>query len=262
MQTGARRDRDRRGRVPLVLAAGVGVDVGVAEHDRHRLRAGRPHRDQLGAQGRDEPLGLGRGTRATHHHAGPPTRRRRQRGRCGTGENQTARGQRDRPGGGLTVDDERDVHRPVGAGWLTELARAVEGIDDPDPGGVEARQVVRTFLREHRVVRVRVTQAAEQQLVRAEIAFAPDAVGRLALLDARPDAEQEPARLIGETCRVLVIRVARARHPIVAVIRARPPRATSRCGLRRNPAPHAAPRRCAVRAWALLRATAAHRRPP
>ena len=41
---------DRRRRVPLVLAAGVGVDVGVAEDDRHGLRPGRAHRDELGAE--------------------------------------------------------------------------------------------------------------------------------------------------------------------------------------------------------------------
>ena len=46
-------------------------------------------------------------------------------------------GQRHRRGGDRAVDDERDVHRPVGAAVLAELAGAVERVDDPDPLGGE-----------------------------------------------------------------------------------------------------------------------------
>jgi hypothetical protein len=80
------------------------------------------------------------------------------------------------------------MHRPVGAGWLTELARAVEGIDDPDPCRIEARRVVHAFLREHRVVGVGLGQPGEQQLVGAEIALVPDVVDRLAGVDPGADA--------------------------------------------------------------------------
>ena len=38
----------------------------------------------------------------------------------------------------LFARHERDVHRPVGAGRLGELAGAVERVDDPDPLGGEA----------------------------------------------------------------------------------------------------------------------------
>ena len=55
-------------------------------------------------------------------------------------------------------------------------------------------------------------QATEQQLVRAQIAIVPDAVDRLAGVDSRADAEQEPARLLGEARRILVIGGVRA-HP-------------------------------------------------
>ena len=43
-------DGDRRARVPLVLAAGVGVDVGLAADDGHGLGAGRAHLDQLAVE--------------------------------------------------------------------------------------------------------------------------------------------------------------------------------------------------------------------
>ena len=52
----------RARRVPLVLAAGVGVGVDLAAHDRHRLGAGRAHRHELGAEdlgGEDASPGAG-----------------------------------------------------------------------------------------------------------------------------------------------------------------------------------------------------------
>jgi hypothetical protein len=52
---------------------------------------------------------------------------------------------------------------------------------------------------------VRVAQAADQQLVCAQIALVPDAVSRLAVVDAGADAEQEATRLLGEASGVLVV---------------------------------------------------------
>jgi hypothetical protein len=48
MEAGGQRDRDRCGRVPLVLPAGVDVDVGLAEDDGHRLRPGRAEWYEVG----------------------------------------------------------------------------------------------------------------------------------------------------------------------------------------------------------------------
>ena len=56
-QPGGGRDTDRRGRVPLVLAAAVRVHVGVAHHDGHRLGAGRTERHELGVEHLGEVLG-------------------------------------------------------------------------------------------------------------------------------------------------------------------------------------------------------------
>ena len=47
---------------------------------------------------------------------------------------------------------QRDVHCPVVASVLAELARAVERIDDPHPVGVEAAGVLQALLRQHGVV--------------------------------------------------------------------------------------------------------------
>ena len=51
MQAGGGRDSGRRRVVPLVLAAGVGVDVGLAEHDGHGLGAGRAERHEHAVEG-------------------------------------------------------------------------------------------------------------------------------------------------------------------------------------------------------------------
>ena len=50
VQPGRRGHRRGRGVVPLVLAAGVGVDVGLAEHHRHGLGAGGAHRHESPAE--------------------------------------------------------------------------------------------------------------------------------------------------------------------------------------------------------------------
>ena len=50
VEPGGRGHRRRGGVVPLVLTAGVGVDVGLAEHHGHGLGAGRAHRHQPAAE--------------------------------------------------------------------------------------------------------------------------------------------------------------------------------------------------------------------
>ena len=50
VEPGRRRHRRGGGVVPLVLAAGVGVDVGLAEHHGHGLGAGGAHRDESPAE--------------------------------------------------------------------------------------------------------------------------------------------------------------------------------------------------------------------
>ena len=80
MQPGGRGDRGGRGVVPLVLAAGVGVDVGLAEHHGHGLGAGRAHRHQPAAERLLDEPGLERRAGAGHEDArlavvGRPRRR-------------------------------------------------------------------------------------------------------------------------------------------------------------------------------------------
>ena len=121
--------------VPLVLSADVDIGIGVPEHDRHGLRTGRTHVDEIGVEllrqpppppaacaSGSPPGGAARrvpdraGSRAGergHHHV--PRRQ------CNSGCNRHA------------ILDECDVHCPIGASLLAELASAVERIDDPDP---------------------------------------------------------------------------------------------------------------------------------
>ena len=86
------------------------------------------------------------------------TSRGRERPICGTtgcrigGEDQVERRKADRTGGEMVGVPQRDVHCPVGAARLAELAGAIERIDDPDPVGAEATRVLEAFLRQHRVV--------------------------------------------------------------------------------------------------------------
>ena len=72
-------------------------------------------------------------------------------GRIGAQSVSPSAGSATAPATGRAADDERDVHGPVGAGRLAELAGAVERIDDPDPVGGEAGGVVLALLGEHGV---------------------------------------------------------------------------------------------------------------
>src|SRR3546814_12015256 len=56
--------------------------------------------------------------------------------------------QRHRADGGLSIDRERDMDGPVGAG-LAIFARAVERINDPPPLGVKPRGIVLFLFGKH-----------------------------------------------------------------------------------------------------------------
>ena len=117
-------DRGRRGRVPLVHAAVVDVDVGLADDHRHRLGAGRAEADGVassalatttaayGARLRDViDAAAARARRGGSTGAGSVAERRR---RCAG--RLTARGDE------AAAVPQRDVHRPVVTARLAELA--------------------------------------------------------------------------------------------------------------------------------------------
>jgi hypothetical protein len=62
------------------------------------------------------------------------------------------------------------VNRPVIARWLGELACSVEGVDDPDTGGLQPHRVVSRFLAEHGIVRAVLSEEPHEQLVGYTIA--------------------------------------------------------------------------------------------
>ena len=153
VQPGGHRHRRRRGRVPLVHAAVVQVDVGVAEHDRHRLGAGRAESNRRrqpsalatidrrvrrpGARGDEaRPLAVDGG----HDRRGIGGRAR--------GRSPAARPPRRRNG----RDPTTRRARPSRDGPVAVLARPVERVDDPHPVGLEASRVLRALLVEHGVV--------------------------------------------------------------------------------------------------------------
>ena len=73
-------------------------------------------------------------------------------------------------GGHRRLDDEGDVHRPVGSAVLAELTGAVERVDDPHPLRRETSRVVGAFFREHGVVRVVARELGDDVVVREAIA--------------------------------------------------------------------------------------------
>ena len=103
-------------------------------------------------------------------------RRREGRRRRGV-QGEAACRERDRGGRDLTVDRQRDVDRPVGTSLLTELARAVEGIDDPDAPHRQPLGVVDALLGQHGVVGVRSSQRRHDEMVGGEVAFGAELLG-------------------------------------------------------------------------------------
>ena len=94
---------------------------------------------------------------------------------------------------------ERDVHGPVGAALLAELARAVERVDDPDAFGAEPDRVVGALLGEHGVVGVRRGERGDDELVRRAVALGPE-LGRVGAgrVHRRAQRDQELPRLGGD----------------------------------------------------------------
>jgi len=79
----------------------------------------------------------------------------------------------DRADGELAVLPQRDVHRPVVSGRLGELPGAVEGVDDPDPRGVQPVPVddaCLALLGHHRVVGPVRRAQRHQQVVGGQVA--------------------------------------------------------------------------------------------
>ena len=170
------RHRDRRARVPLVLAAGVDVDLGRTEDHGGDLGAGRPHGDHDPADGLGHVVGhVGRAAAATTTRGGSPVERR-----CRTGgspvEHQVEGGQGDRADDGHAADGHGHMDGPVGAPGLAELAGAVERVDDPE--AAVARHVLESLLGPHVVVGVEPVQLGDQELVGHPIARRPDVARR------------------------------------------------------------------------------------
>ena len=133
VQPGGPRDRDRRGRVPLVLAAAVHVGVDLAADHRGDLGPGRAHRDQVGAQLLGQRRGQRRRPGAADHEPGP-ARHRRRRARPARRCSAPCPGPaaRPRPRSARRAPTAPRA-RPSRCGQLAELAGAVQRVDDPDP---------------------------------------------------------------------------------------------------------------------------------
>lgn len=200
------RHRDRGRGVPLVLAAGVHVGVGDVAGHRDDLDPGGAHRHQLGVELGREGLHEGRGPRAGDRDPGAGRGALGQgRGRPGV-ERLPERGLRHGTGGQVAVLPEGDVHGPVLARWLGELAGAVQGVHDPYPARGQPVDLVDAFvgtlLREHRVRWPVLGDQAHQQLVGGPVP------GVLELLADQPllaDPEQQLTRHRGQPGRQDVV---------------------------------------------------------
>ena len=134
--------------------------------------------------------------RAGCHHSGAGSGRRRHHGRRIGGEGQSDGGQRHGSRDEVVVLPERDVHRPVGAAGLAELAGAVERIDDPDPPTVEASGVLEPFLGQHGVAGPQPGQLGGDEVLRGQVAGVHQLPGVRFLGDeSPPHVEQVVARL-------------------------------------------------------------------
>ena len=121
-------------------------------------------------------------------------------------ERDTESGQGDGARYGFFVDDECNVHRPVGARHLGEFAGAVERVDDPGALGVKPGKVVLAFLAEHRIVGPLLGESVHQQLVGLTVAFGFEH-GRWSVFggESLAHGEQEFTCFGGETGGKLVI---------------------------------------------------------
>jgi len=151
----------------------VSVDVGVAPHHGHAWR--RPsHRHQLAPEPLGQHLRVRKRAGPAHQDARRPVPRVGDHRRIAGRERGAQTGQRDRTGGEPPVDDEGDVHGPVGARGLGELARAVEGVDYPDPPRVEAARVVGGLFRQDAVAGEARPALRGEETTATPVAFAPE----------------------------------------------------------------------------------------
>ena len=184
----------RRTRIPLVLPAGMKVDIGVAAHHGHGLGPGRTHRDQLGAKRLGHRDRLGRRACPTDHHA-QPRRCWRYRYRLVAAQHDIEAGQGDRADLGPAIDRQRDMHRPVSAG-LAIFAGAVDRIDDPHPALGQTLGIVLFLFGQEPVFRALFAQGVDQELVGRGVA------GLAQRLEAEHPGfahrQQETARHCGE----------------------------------------------------------------
>ena len=132
---------------------------------------------------------------------------------AGRAEHHPEGGQRDRrrgeagAGGVAVALPQGHVDGPVVPTRARVLVRAVDGVDDPHPVGVEAGEVVGGLLGEHRVLGALLGEAAQQQLVGAPVAEVPELPASRA---GAAQLQQEHAGLGGERLgERLVVGVAR-----------------------------------------------------
>ena len=195
----ARATATGRRRIPLVLAAGVHVDVGDALHhgSDFALRPN-PFRPARRPARRGPPARPSAAGCATPRRADAPRSGRR----CGDvrrGERDALRGQRDRAGDQFAGLPQRDMHRPVVASEFGELPGAVERVDDPHPLGGQSDRIVGAFLGEHRVTGPLGGQRRHQEVVRPLVPRRLS-LARLASASSVADTEQQLAGLVASRC--------------------------------------------------------------
>ena len=113
----------------------------------------------------------GRRTAAADDHAGWGVALSGERGGLAGVQGEAEARQRNGTSHRCFVDNERNVHRPVGARHLGEFAGAVERVNDPGALGVEPGKVVLAFLAKHRIVGPLLGESAHQQFVGLAVAF-------------------------------------------------------------------------------------------
>jgi len=103
---------------------------------------------------------------------------------------------------------------PVGSRYLSELSSAVEGVHDPDPLGIEAGQVVLSFLAEDRIVGARCLEVFHQELVGSAVSFVLQE-RRWSALSVEPGAElNEESASFGRELRCESVVIDHGRHRI------------------------------------------------
>ncbi len=203
--------------IPLVLAAGVEVDVHLALDRRDHLDAGGAHGHELDIIALGEsPDDRGRTRPGCRDAQWPlsgddcPRTGVRDGRDAGAVEDPAAAGERDRAGDQSAAtlpegDVDREVHAPGTVRVdLCVLPGAVERIDDPDAAGVEAGRVVLRLLGQHGVRRAMLRQGGGEPRLRCRISGGAEclaveghAVGPRALAQRH----QDPSGAIGEGSR-------------------------------------------------------------